>query len=637
MIETHEKLEISDFLGLYAKGKSDQFPLGAFSDCRNITVEEGEVKTREGLNNIAQGFPPAGTSWGLHLFLTNSSALTPNDNSFFVYYDGVANIRESETNGIIVAIVMIAGASSWIQVVRAFGRFYILVVNNSLAGGSVYVWRGIGTTGRLAAGAAVAGAGLLAAVGAAGKIDRGTHIFKVVYETDTGFITSPGITNFVAFNGTAVQANLTVIPTGPAGTSKRHIISTKGIINYNGDPHNREFFFVPGGTINDNVTTILTVDFYDADLVESASPYVDQLTNLASSTGIGVYGKRFVFWSGTAGAGNVIRFSLPDEPESFDSVDSAVLLPPDEYIVAGAELRGNYYIWTRYRTYVTKDNGDSPSTWEVELVDPTQGAIRDSVSAVYDKYGNILDYLVVGNRHGLWLFNGVYVDNLADKILDKWKLNSFLNTHIKAFNQKLIAIDAAKERIFFAFSDDAGATKVLLVADYSWGFSSKGIRWYIWKFTGEPHANIESEGHRHFFTVPEFSSLGSQFYYATIATNGTFKKYILNDSAVNDDGKAFDSYVEFPLSGAGITHFAGYEANIEGNGNLIGTVYWMDKIRNATVRAVTMAFSSGRRTFRLFNVVSERMFLKFSASLVSERFSIRSLKVFYKNLWIRSS
>jgi hypothetical protein len=96
------------------------------------------------------------------------------------------------------------------------------------------------------------------AQGAAGNVDVGSHTWKVTFVSLEGE-SSGNTASSALVLGSASQVDLTVVPTGPVGTTQRNIYRTLagGVVYY------------AVGSILDNVTTIFTDDVSDANIFQS--------------------------------------------------------------------------------------------------------------------------------------------------------------------------------------------------------------------------------------------------------------------------------------------------------------------------------------------------------------------------------
>src|SRR5687767_1541546 len=269
-----EEIVIEEFKGLW--DRDDNYPLGYGLNFRNVRFDNKAVFTRESISNsfslTALGL---GGTDRLIAFWPYRPSAAPFTQRYIVLVQNTTNTngRFFDTGAAAPAVPILSiGTVTSASVIQLYDRIFI---SPRLAGQVVYVYdTALMTTARAIAGTAPTTVPA-AAIGAAGNCEPGLHLVSVAFETNTGFITKParnaGIslaTQITVASGTPSQINLTAIPTGPAGTSKRHILYTKVIPRYDGNPENYEFFFA--GVINDNVTTLFTINLFDSQLVSSS-------------------------------------------------------------------------------------------------------------------------------------------------------------------------------------------------------------------------------------------------------------------------------------------------------------------------------------------------------------------------------
>lgn len=310
-----------------------------------------------------------------------------------------------------------------------------------------------------------------------GFTDTGLHLIGVIYETDTGFLTAPGPEFFGAMTFVNVKKGIGVsnIPVSPDSfVTKRHLVSTKAINNYNGDQKGYQFFFIPEGTIDDNVTTSLNLNFYDADLLEDASYLIDNFSEIPAGSGLATYNGRLVLFNTNTDKG-IVYLSAPGEPEAIDQVDG-ILLPPDrtDEIWNAQEFRDILYIFKRNRTIPYIDNGDVPSTWaEQTPVDQGIGAAVHGIAQVLDSGGVNIEFLLIAHFGGLYVFSGTYVKpELSWKIEDLW-----LDMDRADFIFLQIMNDSINKKIYICLPN-----RKMLMADYKNGLDYKSIKWHSWRF-----------------------------------------------------------------------------------------------------------------------------------------------------------
>lgn len=644
MIETHEKIKIRDFEGLYNRGESDSVPPEYFRDCLNVVFRDKEVMTREGLKLAGlTGFYDliSGVAGTTELFLDIHVSYTGLPGfAVPIFFNGL-DVRLADSS----LVFDVVGTGGRFKGISAFGKFFFVISQSNFTPDNFfYVYPQTGL-GRKLGGAKVPEAPAMTAVtSGAGKLERGTHVFRVVFETDTGFVTAPGAT--VAYLATANDSvDFAVIPLGPAGTAKRHIVATRAILNYNGDFANQEYFFIPNATLNNNSTVILNnIDFYDADLSDSVDFTLNQLAEIPSFSqslstllandppvtgGIALYKNHLVLWTE-----DKVYVSAPDEPESYDSVSSIIILDTTLHgrITACAELRGSLYIWTSRRTFITNDNGGEPNTWELILIDNANGAFDNGVASVYLNRGNTADYLLVKNPNGVNKFVGVYTDELTSKI------RKLYGDNIVLFIKGQISIDHFNQRIYTLLTSDT-----MLCGDYSRGMTEGDIRWSILKFTSDFAGAPNRIAAFRVFNDHDFINSPVFMVWMSNAGGNNWIAYILDSTVFNDNGKFIDSYMDFDMGPDNemINHYAGNRFVATGAGLFHTTVYWDDRTRNSSKRNLVLD-SSKKEQFVGFNVVSERLGLLMGttdpnggATSLNSWFCFRKLVVYWKELYLK--
>lgn len=309
-----------------------------------------------------------------------------------------------------------------------------------------------------------------------GYVDTGLHVIGVVYETDTGYLTSPGpeilaVQTFINENRAVTVSN---IPTSPDSfVTKRHLVASKGMTFYNGDDLGNQLFFIPGGTIEDNTTTSLTVSFYDIDLLDDASHLLDNFAEIPAGVALTTYHGRLVLTT-THNDISIVYYSHPGEPEAIDQVDGLSIIPLDGNPVTNAqEFRDILYVFKQTRTYALNDNGNAPSSWEPIAIDQGIGASCHGIGTVLDSGGVNIDYLLIVDYSGLMIFNGAYQrPELTWKIQDLW-----LAMDRAFFGLIQIMNDSLNQFVYITLPD-----KQMLRADYSNGLNAKSVKWSKWRF-----------------------------------------------------------------------------------------------------------------------------------------------------------
>lgn len=458
--------------------------------------------------------------------LQELSGIAHNNRFLYLTYDGTnGKIYDS---GLAVGsniILTIAGMSNAFFI-NAFGRVYISPwssYGSPTPSEYVYVYTGVGFTpvARRAQGAALdrtaATATAVANSATAGNITPGTHLFDVVYETDTGFITSMYKANALIPGGppeiqplTLVcngnQVTLTDIKTGAAGSGivRRHIIMSKLVTNYNNTGWlGYEAFFAY--TINDNTTTTVTFDKPDAGLVESADYLLDATEGfIRSCSTISLYNSRLCFYridpkSDIPEAGHVVLVSALGDPERVDSygTDGSRLLIGRDFsstkVTCGFEFRGLNYVCKDRSTHVFREDLDkSPGEWPVDLVDSNNGAFINGVARVSNTPSHIIDEItIIAGQGGLFSFDGIY--SKIPISMGWWNSITYAD---RKFTQ--IFIDGDRKLIYVIIGDPtyprAGTSvKSLFVGDFNRGINYGDIKWSKDVYTLNAAYTISSE------------------------------------------------------------------------------------------------------------------------------------------------
>lgn len=316
-----------------------------------------------------------------------------------------------------------------------------------------------------------------------GFADLGFHLIAVVYETDTGYLTAPGPENFASINVVDIKKaiRITNVPISPyTYITKRHIVATRAINDYNGDQRGYQFYFVPEGTLDDNTTTEIEVSFYDLDLLDDASHLIDNFAEIPAGAVLNTYGSRMVLGT-TFEDISLLYLSAPGEPEAFDQVDGLIIIPLDGAPITNVqEYRNVLYVTKKTRTYGCIDNGQNPSEWPApQALDQGIGASIHGIAKVLDSDGVNVDFILVCDISGLMIFNGSYSrPELSWKIQDFWYAiprNWYSNLQIMN--------DSHGQVLYVTLPNNR-----ILIGDYKRGLDPKNIRWGIWSFNIDPQS-----------------------------------------------------------------------------------------------------------------------------------------------------
>jgi hypothetical protein len=477
----HDPLLVEVFNGLWKRGDADSTPVDHFAEAVNIQYIESGFETRDGIQPFMNP-RPTGTRDIARMYTFNTTTddgLITLDSSGNFYH--VIPADPSST-----LILSVANAEDFAMAIMN-DRAYITPFNDTGLNDFVYVYNGDGTPARKIAGDPPVDAdGAMAAAnsGTTGNVEAGIHIFGVVYETDSGFDTQIGPDTLPTVTATGTKkVDLSAIPVSPSSAVvARRIVATKAIdpAFYTGNTRGYEFFFVPDGEINDNVTTTLAVNFYDIELLEAATPLLELMSEVISGSALTFYHNRLVLMN-PYGEPGLVRVSLPGEYEAFNEVDGIILAQFDGLgITTGQEYRDILYLFKINETLAATDNGDVPSSWPLVIIDEGLGAGIHGVCYIDTRQGMSSEFLLLENYSGIFQFDGTFKrPELSFKIKDLW-LSFTQNTvarKIEFYN------DVLRQMIFLNIPDDM----MILMGDYANGMTPETIRWAKWTYEVEPN------------------------------------------------------------------------------------------------------------------------------------------------------
>jgi hypothetical protein len=479
----HEPVTIDTFKGLFDQGDDEEAPLGYLCDGENLRfIGSKAIGVRYGVDMHQNVSVPLGNVVRIYNYITQDAntllALTWDGTTGRIYHvvdtDSVFGPILTKTGMMDFAFVPYAGRAyiSPFATFQASGGFNI---EKGLDNEYLYVYLGAGVAAAPAGG--VAPTGTFSTVnGTAGNTDAGFHLFGVVFETNTGYLTPPG-----AFNSFTTAAAFSVsfgtttpIPLGASNVTKRHIVATKVITGYTGNTTGYQYFFIPTGTINDNTsTTLANMSFCDADLLEDASYLLDNFANPPAGASLSLYHNRLVL-AATFDDISVAYVSFPGEPEAFSQVDGLLVLPPDGRPITNAqELRDILYVFKIGRTVSYVDNDDVPSSWPLSIVDQAMGTSVHGVAVVNDTGSSNVDFLIVATRRGIVVFNGRYIIPELSWVISELGLAQ----DPEDFRYIQILNAAVNQNIYVTLPD-----RRLLYGDYTNGMDPNQIRWMVWRF-----------------------------------------------------------------------------------------------------------------------------------------------------------
>lgn len=531
--------------GLWDRGVSgfgpNTVPKTGFTSSKQIRYLPGGFRTRQGYTTVATQ-----VNWASPRQIIQYAA---NEISGFIILNAGQVFDSASPTPNTAILTPLNFSNTYISIICIFGKIFITEhdlnagIQNTGATTRVYIYTpGSGIQARPAAGinAQLAACNFVSSA-TAGNVTQGLHIFGVAFESDSGFITplgfvegSPGTSSVASFTLTLTNrsVDITGIPLGPTGTVKRHILASKVVTGYSGNPTDYEIFFV--AEVAGNVSTTLTFNFTDESLVDSADYLYSELGQIPPALGFCWYSNRLInygerYYGALFEIGpSVLRVSSPGQPESFDVATGVVEVFKDdgEFGVYNCfEQDGLLVICKLNKTYVTRDNGGDPNTWEVATVDYSIGSIVFGVTKALNTTGATrTGKTITLSKTGVQLFQGQYLENpLSWKIGRRWK------ELVAQANYKLFQIlDVPTAQLFLISVKDTTYNQFYwLVGDYSRGLDWQNIRWSEWH-TNESTAFMTLHDNNTVYFVDAISNVINTMTFGTI-----------NDfSVVKDNGTA---------------------------------------------------------------------------------------------------
>lgn len=608
-LDEYEKIEIEQFRGLYKRGMADQCPPDHAICCENVVFHaKGQFRTRDG---IASSYVLGHST--KRMFLANTGNV-----EHLLTMDFSGNLY-SDTGGAILT-----GAFVDFSALNLFNRVYILPTTSG-SNDFLYVWNGTDPTARKAAGFAPS-TGVTANDGSSGHVDAGVHKFGVCFITDTGFITPPGQKVGSVFTPTIYtapggdQVDLSAIPTGGPEIVARYIVVTKA--------NEDLYYFAPGGLINDNTTTTVTLDFYDTDLLVSADYLFDLLEEIPSAS---IAGALFTFHSRLflAPGNNTALVSLPSDPESIDAVDGLITLSNPAYntIRGFCLLRDTLYLVKSTGIVSTFDNGDVPSTWVVTEVDGAHGTFQNAIATISVTAPALAEneMFLLCDLGGIFIFNGaVSTIPLTWKIQDLWETLT-----ASALFNVTIMLDPFKQVFYILLPvNDSAEANLLITADYTDGLTPDDIKWTIYTFPFTPCS----------IAMLSFADNTDHKYYLRIATQDNSIIFKQGAPFTDDVGAGINSYYQCylaPVSKGSMNLYRALRFRARGVGNLEISLWPEDLVTASVQTALALTSAPGKDYLRQINFTDEKMSVQIGNGInAGDRIIVDRVDIFGKEHYL---
>lgn len=613
MLESHKPIILDKFNGLFDRGKDNSVPAGYFRDCKNLVFTENGCETRPG---TAQAFY---LNSGIRRIYTYNR---PGEASRLLILDNYGNIFDSLSPSFPSSPVLSISGMTDFSMTTFFGRAFISPHDGVEGLPNQYVYIYDGTVCRRAGGFSPTGFLSVRTSGFSGFVEAGTHLFAVSFETASGFITKPGPEHYTVYSAPGgFKVDIDNIPLGPAGTVARRLLATKVADPYFGDEDNQEFFFIPGGRIPDNLSTIHTVDFFDADLQATADHLFFQRESIPACLHLSSYKNRLVALN-YDGGNSIALISEAGDPESFSEIDGFIVVDPasSDTLRTSIEFRSVLYFLKGFHiSGVSVVEGLSPAEWAPEAVDFGVGSDVFGVQRIIDKEGANDDKFLMATRSGLAIFNGlVQHPDLTWAIEHYWKrINFDAANKIQVFN------DPSRNILYVALPLDGYVLpNVILIGDYSRGLDPINIRWSPWTF---PFIDF-------CITVDIVNA-------ATVLRIGSKEGVVFNypSEIYNDEGNAINSYFETSHlkldDSSAQLHAAALRIHGRGEGELQASLMNQDATKTQVLANTILDPAPGLDYTRRANFTNERVFVRLGTSFFSNHFEVNALSLFVKPIW----
>jgi hypothetical protein len=609
-MENHTPLPAPAFNGLYARGKSDNCPADHAIDLLNVKLSNDQIETRDGINlDIATAYPIR-RAYLYQRFNEVTRLIYLGDNGQF--YDSLVSTT--------VPILTVVGATDF-SALTLFNRVYITPHDGQRGIENEFLYVYDGSVARVAAGIPPSPTPITATNSLNdGKVELGIHLYGFVYETTSGYFTRPaGFTRLDAPGKKKVLIN--DIPNGPPGTQGKHIVATKVLGTFDGNYENQLFFFVPKGEIPDNIQASIEIDYYDSELMDTADYLSDNLPAIPAGVGLTLYNDRLIIW-GEYKNPNTIRASEIQEPEVMNEIEGYTNVTPDDgggSLKNCRVLRNQLYMFKDTRGSVATDNGSNIAFWGINKIDSDFGTFCHGIAGITNlAESTVYDKLFVGNKQGLWMFNGYFPDDpLTWKIEDYWARINFAMLH-----KVQIVLDTTNDLFYItAPLDNNTECSHLIVGNFENGLTPEKMKWMIWEFPYNPTTLIININDA---TKDRYLQIGS-------LDNNFYKQ---EEGRRNDNGEVINAFYRFsfaPPESYVQVHFTGVRTKAIGFGELDLTVYSLDDTDLITPHHLTLAGNCKYPLQRKFNFSSNRASVKVSVNAVNEWFIINSAVVYAKD------
>jgi len=293
LLARHTPTVIDEFGGLCTLYDKSDLPIGLAGYATNIEFFPGGFRSR---SPFALQSTDSSAFTGL-LGYTTAAGLRKR---MLLETDG--SLKQEYPEGTLTSVSSILGTSLTLAGTRMYGRALMCFSNGKYGTAPPLQYNDTALRRVSIAGPGIACAAAGSAT--AGSVSTGYHYFAVAFLTDTGYLTRPS--PWVELNVTVAsrKVDISALAIGPTGTTARVIFATAAYASATTGPVG--FYNLPAFVVPDNSTTTLTIDFTDAQLLDSLEVPGDQLYRrdvIPEVLGCCHYNQRVVYW----GAVNMLQ------------------------------------------------------------------------------------------------------------------------------------------------------------------------------------------------------------------------------------------------------------------------------------------------------------------------------------------
>lgn len=286
MREGFEPVVVDTLGGLCTLVERSDLPVGLSPLAKNVEFFPGGVRSRDGFKTLYNFSPETDPPRAIY---EHVSAL---DNRYHLSYRGGSGSLDYNGANPFVELLGAPAAYSTMRAASMYGRAFICV-SDGRRGLVPPIQVDDPAVNTIVAPVGMGGAHeATIAFAAGGSMTVGTYFIVVAFETNTGYITGTSKLNYDTMGAAARTIDLSSIPLGPTGVTKRRIFISL--------PNSFELYNPAGLTINDNSTTTLSgIDLTPADIA-AGLPFTDYQNLQPPTAHLGVegYSNRLVYWGG---------------------------------------------------------------------------------------------------------------------------------------------------------------------------------------------------------------------------------------------------------------------------------------------------------------------------------------------------